>query len=72
MKMVEVVISVPDQIKQEFPQVAWSKIAERAIGEEFRKLASIKLFNELFKNSKLNDKGCIELGREVNKGLSCK
>ncbi|ODS38573.1 hypothetical protein BEH94_04955 [Candidatus Altiarchaeales archaeon WOR_SM1_SCG] len=67
--MVEVVISVPDQIKYEFPHVGWSKIAERAIVEEFRKLASIKLFNELFKHSELTDRECIALGKDVNRAV---
>jgi hypothetical protein len=30
-----------------------SSVAERAVREEFRKLASIKLFDELFKHSEL-------------------
>lgn len=53
----------------EFPEVDWSKIAERALLEEFRKLASIKLFDELFKHSKLTDKDCLRLGREVNRAV---
>jgi len=67
--MAEVVVSVPDNITQEFPDIGWSKIARRAITEEFRRLSSIKLFNELFKHSELTDKDCIKLGKEVNKAV---
>jgi hypothetical protein len=67
--MAEVVILVPDRIKRDFPHVGWSKIAERAISKEFRKLASIKLFDELFKHSKLTDNECIGLGKEVNRAV---
>ena len=65
--MAEVRVKVPKRFKEEFPSVDWSKVAERAIFEEFRKLASIKLFDELFKESELTDKECLEMGREVNR-----
>jgi hypothetical protein len=65
----ELKIMIPERIKQEFPQVDWSKIAERAVLEEFRKLASIKLFDELFKHSELTDEDCLRLGREVSRAV---
>ncbi len=65
----ELKIMIPERIKQEFPQVDWSKIAERAVLEEFRKLATIKLFDELFKHSELTDEDCLRLGREVNRAV---
>jgi hypothetical protein len=68
-EMGEVVIKIPERVKQEFPQVEWSKVAERAVLEEFRKLASIKLFDELFKHSELTDEDCLRLGREVNRAV---
>jgi hypothetical protein len=52
--------------------IKWSKAAERAVCEEFRKLASIKLiklFDELFKHSELTDEDCLKLGKEVNKAV---
>ena len=67
--MAEIVVKVPERIKQEFPNVEWSKVAERAVLEEFRKLASIKLFDELFKHSELTDTDCLRLGREVNRAV---
>jgi len=69
MEMAELTIKIPEKIKQEFPQVEWSKVAERAVLEEFRKLASIKLFDELFKHSELTDEDCLKLGREVNRAV---
>lgn len=65
----ELKIRIPERIKQEFPEVEWSKVAERAVLEEFRKLASIKLFDELFKHSELTDEDCLRLGREVNRAV---
>ncbi|MDP2845181.1 MAG: hypothetical protein Q8N79_03780 [Candidatus Methanoperedens sp.] len=41
-EMAEMVIKIPERIKREFPEVEWSKVAERAVLEEFRKLAAIK------------------------------
>lgn len=65
----ELKIRIPERVKQEFPEVKWSKVAERAVLEEFRKLASIKLFDELFKHSELTDEDCLRLGREVNRAV---
>jgi len=63
----ELKIKIPERVKQEFPEVVWSKVAERSVREEFRKLASIKLFDELFKHRELTDEDCLKLGREVNR-----
>jgi len=68
-EMGELIIKIPERVRQEFPEVEWSKVAERAVLEEFRKLASIKLFNELFKHSELTDEDCLKLGKEVNKAV---
>ena len=68
----EVRFKVPRELKEEmeeFPEVGWSKVAERAVLEEFRKLATIKLFDELFKHSELTDEDCLRLGREVNRAV---
>jgi len=67
--MAELTIKIPEKIKEEFPQVEWSKVAERTVLDEFRKLASIKLFDELFKHSELTDEDCLKLGREVNRAV---
>ena len=67
--MSEIVVKIPERVKQEFPQVEWSKVAERAVLEEFRKLATIKLFDVLFKHSELTDEDCLKLGKEVNRAV---
>jgi len=68
-RMGELRITIPERVLQEFPDVAWSKIAERAVLEEFRRLATIKLFDELFKHSELTDEECLNLGREVSRAV---
>ena len=68
-EMGEITIKIPERVKREFPEVEWSKVAERAVREEFRKLASIKLFDELFKHSELTDEDCLKLGKEVNRAV---
>jgi hypothetical protein len=65
----EIVVKIPEKAKQEFPHVEWSKVAERAVSEEFRKLAVIKVFDDLFKHSELTDEDCLRLGREVNRAV---
>ncbi len=67
--MPELVVEIPERIKQEFPQVEWSKIAEKAVFEEFRKLVVVKIFDDLFKHSELTDKDCVRLGKEVNRAV---
>ena len=67
--MEELTIKIPERVRQEFPEVEWSKVAERAVLEEFRKLATIKLFDELFKNSEITDEDCLKLGKEVNRSV---
>ncbi len=67
--MGEISVKMPDNIKQEFPQVEWSKVAERAIAEEYRKLAVVKVFDDLFKHSELTDEDCLRMGKEVNKSV---
>ena len=68
-EMEELTIKIPERVKQEFPEIKWSKVAESAVREEFRKLASIKLFDELFKHSELTDEDCLKLGKVVNKAV---
>lgn len=67
--MMELKIEIPEKVKQEFPDVEWAEVAERAVLEEFRKLATVKLFDELFKHSKLTDEDCLKLSNEVNRAV---
>lgn len=65
----ELKVRIPENIEQEFPEVDWSKVAERAVLEEFRKLATIKLFDDMFKHSELTGEDALRLGKEVNKAV---
>ena len=67
--MAELRVRIPERVKHEFPEVEWSQVAERAVLEEFKKLAAIKLFDDLFKRSELSDEDCLALGREVNRAV---
>jgi hypothetical protein len=67
--MEELKIEIPGRVKQEFSEAEWSKVAKRAVLEEFRKLVSIKLFDELSKHSELTDEDCLRLGKGVNRAV---
>ncbi|MCK5177376.1 MAG: hypothetical protein KAQ92_06625 [Candidatus Aenigmarchaeota archaeon] len=67
--MSELAVKMSNNIEQEFPDVEWSKVAEKAITEEYRKLAVIKVFDDLFKHSELTDENCLKMGKEVNKSV---
>jgi hypothetical protein len=45
------------------------EIPERVMLGELRKLATLKLFDELFKHSELTGDDCLKLGKEVNKAV---
>ena len=67
--MAELRVKIPERVMQEFPEIEWSEVAKKAVLEEFRKLATIKLFDELFKHSELTDEDCLKLGKEVNRAV---
>ena len=67
--MTELRVKIPERVMQEFPEIEWSEVAEKAVLEEIRKLATIKLFDELFKHSELTDEDCLKLGKEVNRAV---
>jgi|GEM_PF-3079821 len=68
-RMAELRITIPERVLQEFPDVAWPKIAERAVLEEFRRSATIKRFDEFFKHSELTDEACMSQGKEVSRAV---
>jgi len=67
--MSELKIRIPEWVLREFPDVAWPKIAERAVLEECRRLATIKLFDDFFKHSELTDEECLSLGKAVSRAV---
>ncbi len=67
--MVNVTLSIPDDIKREmemFPEINWSEIARAAIKKRIIILKQIKEFS---KDSELTEEDAIEIGRKVNEGL---
>lgn len=65
-------VKIPKKVTEEFPNVEWSKIAERAVMEEFRKRLSIKLLDELLSDSELTDEDIEVLSKKVNKNVKNK
>jgi hypothetical protein len=71
-KMVNITLSVPDDMKKEmekFPEMNWSVIARQAFKH---RLVLLKKFKEFSKESILTEDDAIRLGREVNKAVSKK
>ena len=67
--MVNVTLSIPEDIKHEmemFPEINWSEIARAAIKKRIIILKQIKEFS---KDSELTEEDAIEIGRKVNEGL---
>jgi len=69
-KMVNVTLSVPEDLKRQmdqFPEINWSQVARQAISEKAAQLAVLKA---VASKSKLTEKDALELGRKINKGLA--
>ena len=64
--MSDLKVKVPQKVLKEFPEVDWDKIAERAVMEEFRKRISIRMLDELLKDSELTDEDIERLSEKVD------
>ncbi len=67
--MVNMTLSVPDDLKKEmdnYPWVNWSEIARIAIRERLRDLTILEEFRS---DSELTDEEAIKLGKELNRSL---
>ena len=67
--MVNMTLSVPDELKKDmddFPWINWSEIARIAFKDRIRELRIIEEFRP---DSELTDEDAIELGRKVNRRL---
>jgi len=64
--MSDLKVQIPQKVLKEFPEVEWDKIAERAVMEEFRKRLSIKMLDELLKDSELTDEDIKHLSEKVD------
>lgn len=64
--MVNVTLSIPEEMKEEmdnFKIINWSAVAREAIRE---RLNMLKMFKEFTKNSTLTEEDALRLGRKVN------
>ncbi|MFW6048403.1 MAG: hypothetical protein ACOC87_03830 [Candidatus Natronoplasma sp.] len=69
-KMSDLRVKIPNEITEEFPDIDWSKIAEKAVKEEYRKRLSIRLLDELLKESELTEEDVEELSEKVKKDIA--
>ncbi len=60
-------VKIPNKVTEEFPEIEWDKVAERAVMEEFKRRLSIKLLDELLEESELTDEDIDHLSAEVNR-----
>jgi len=68
--MVNITLSVSDELKREmeqFPEMNWSEIARAAIKQRVIMLEQFKKFT---KNSTLTDEDALRLGRKVSEALA--
>ena len=65
--MSDLKVKIPQKVLKEFPEVDWDKIAERAVMEEFRKRLSIRMLDELLKDSELTDEDIERLSEKVDR-----
>ena len=59
-------LSMPKEIQEEmkkFPEVKWSEVARQAV---IRKIETLRMADELLKNSKLTEKDALEIGKKIN------
>lgn len=67
--MVNVTLSVPDELKQSMdahPELNWSEVARAAFKT---KLSQLELLDALACKSKLTEKDALSIGRKINRSL---
>ena len=74
--MCEVVIEIPDGLKEEITKhsgIEWSEVFEKAIRRELSERAKREIIltalNKLFENSTLTEEDCLRLGEKVKEGM---
>lgn len=65
--MADLKIKIPKKVTDEFPEIEWDKVAERAVLKEFRRRLSLKVMDELLADSELTDEDIERLSKKVNK-----
>ncbi|MFO7991566.1 MAG: hypothetical protein R6U61_04625 [Thermoplasmata archaeon] len=64
--MSDINVKIPRKILDEFPEVKWSEVAEKAVMDEYKRRISIKVLDELLAESKLSDKDIDKLSDKVD------
>ncbi|MEK6855688.1 MAG: hypothetical protein AABX66_00870 [Nanoarchaeota archaeon] len=70
--MVSMTLAIPENMKSEmetFPEINWSEIARIAIK---KRLELLKKFHEFSRDSEIDEKEALELGKKLNSNLSKK
>ncbi|MGM0510454.1 MAG: hypothetical protein ACQESD_04930 [Thermoplasmatota archaeon] len=70
--MSDLKIKIPSKITDEFPDIEWDKVAERAVLEEFKRRLSLKVMDELLEESELTDEDIERLSKKVNEQVKKK
>ncbi len=71
--MVSITLSIPGELKQKMDKFAWlnwSALAREAFIKRMKQLEILDKFEKDFEKSKLTDKDCIKLGRELRQDIS--
>ena len=70
--MVSITLSVSEDIKKhmdKFQWLNWSAIAREAFLKRIKQLEVLEKLEKDFKNSKLTDKDCLELGKKMKESM---
>ena len=68
--MVNITLSIPDELKKEMdsvPEINWSEVARQAFMQRIKDLEFLKKFKS---DSTLTEEDALRLGRELNKNLA--
>ncbi|MEK6926808.1 MAG: hypothetical protein AABX11_00090 [Nanoarchaeota archaeon] len=70
--MATITLSIPEEIKiqmEKFEWLNWSAIAREAFQRRIKQLQILNKLEKDFKNSKLSDKECLELGKQLKDSM---
>ena len=71
--MVSITLSVPEEVKHkmdEFSEINWSGFVRKSILEKTKELSWKEDMLKTLKKDKDFEEWCVEMGREVNKGVA--
>ncbi len=70
--MANMTLSLPDEVHarmKKFPEVNWSKVAQRAILEKLEREREFQEIEAIAQKSKLTQKDVDEIGRKIKQGI---